>query len=520
MTAADPGCHHLKERAMTITQDCKPSVAAQPKSRPSIRAWGAAAAVIVASVAGCTNSGEVGTPVAHRPDAPATSRPASPSDGAPRGSGITAKPASTAFPMEARDVRLVRLGQQDIALQFELFNGTQEPVAPYDVGLGLIERNFKLVDLPRATAYDVQQANGLDGRVSANQYDEIAPGSAATITAVFTAPSQETTKVWFMTNVLLPVEVPIEPAGAASLKDDPVLTGPRGAEPYVHTLVCASTGPEGDGTETPVEIKLPSDVLFEFAKSDLTPAAQSALDEVDNQIEASTGTITIEGHTDAIGDDASNQRLSEARAASVQAALQDKLGSGFTFNAIGFGESRPVAPNAKPDGSDDPDGRAQNRRVEIRTGGVTATAPPELEARPATNDLAAKGAQAKVDSVKRIGGHLITTVTFTNPTSTAIEVGLGTGLTEEDHRPIGITLADRTTQRRAEVCSSGSEQLEGFRLLNGPPSDYYAPTTSNSLAPGASVQLRGFYAAPPADVTTVEVEIGGLGKVEQAAITS
>jgi outer membrane protein OmpA-like peptidoglycan-associated protein len=419
--------------------------------------------------------------------------------------------------MEARDIRLVRLDQQDIALQFELFNGTQEPVEPYDVGLGLIERNFKLVDLPRATAYDVQQANGFDGRVSDKQYDEIAPGSAATITAVFTAPPPEATKLWFMTNVLLPVEVPIEPAGSPALEDDPVLTGPRGPEPYVATLVCTRKGPEGGATETPVEIKLPSDVLFQFAKSDLTPAAQSALDEVDSQIDSSTGTITIEGHTDAIGDDASNQLLSEARAASVRAALQDKLGTGFTFNVVGFGESRPVAPNNNPDGSDNPDGRAQNRRVEIRTGDITATAPAELEARALANDLAAKGAEVKVDSVTRIGGHVLAVVTLTNPTSTAIEVGPGGGLTETSDRPIGIILADKTHQRRSEVCNSGTELLEGFRLLSGPPSGDYAPT--GSLPPGASVQLWGFYAAPPADVTTVDVEIGGLGKVETTPIT-
>jgi outer membrane protein OmpA-like peptidoglycan-associated protein len=488
---------------------------ADPKPRPSMRVWGAAAVVMVAAVAGCTSGGETGTPVASQPGAPTTSASVGPS--VPTGSGIVAKPASTAFPMEARDIRLVRLDQQDIALQFELFNGTEEPVEPYDVGLGLIERNFKLVDLPRATAYDVQQASGFDGRVSDNQYDEIAPGSATTITAVFTAPPQETTKLWFMTNVLLPVEVPIEPAGSAALKGDPVLTGPRGAEPYVATLVCARKGPEGGVTETPVEIQLPSDVLFEFGKSDLTPAAQSALDEVDSQIDSTTGTITIEGHTDAIGDDASNQLLSEARAASVRAALQDKLGSGFTFNVVGFGESRPVAPNNNPDGSDNPDGRAQNRRVEIRTGDVTTTAPAELEPRPLTNDLAAKGAEAKVDSVTRIGGHLVTTVTLTNPTSTAIEVDPGGGLTDTSDRPIGITLADRTHQRRAEICHSGTELLEGFRLLTGPPSGDYAPT--GTLPPGASVQLWGFYPAPPADVTTIDVEIGGLGKVETAPIT-
>jgi len=263
---------------MTTPYDCVDRPA-EPKPRPSIRVWGVAAAGIVAA-AGCTSGEKTGSPVAYQPEAPRTSDSASVRAGAPSGSGIVAKPASTAFSMEARDIRLVRLDQQDIALQFELFNGTQEPVEPYDVGLGLIERNFKLVDLPRATAYDVQQANGFDGRVSDKQYDEIAPGSAATITAVFTAPPPEATKLWFMTNVLLPVEVPIEPAGSPALEDDPVLTGPRGPEPYVATLVCTRKGPEGGATETPVEIKLPSDVLFQFAKSDLTPAAQSALDEV------------------------------------------------------------------------------------------------------------------------------------------------------------------------------------------------------------------------------------------------
>ena len=105
---------------------------------------------------------------------------------------------------------------------------------------------------------------------------------------MFTAPPEETTKLWFMTDVLLPVEVPIEPAGSASLKDDPVLTGPRGAEPYVDTLLCATTGPKR-GRRASVEIKLPSDVLFEFAKSDLTPAAESALDGVDDQLGSTIG---------------------------------------------------------------------------------------------------------------------------------------------------------------------------------------------------------------------------------------
>lgn len=53
-----------------------------------------------------------------------------------RGTGLVAKPASSAFPMEARDIRLVRIDDGDLALQFELYNGTKQPVEPYDVGLG------------------------------------------------------------------------------------------------------------------------------------------------------------------------------------------------------------------------------------------------------------------------------------------------------------------------------------------------------------------------------------------------
>jgi outer membrane protein OmpA-like peptidoglycan-associated protein len=495
----------------------------QVLSRKAIQiqcAWAAAAVVTTALVAGCAGGGDVGSPVASQPAGRTASGPPSAKADAPADSGIVAKPASTAFPMEARDIRLVRVDQHDIALQFELFNGTQQPIEPYDLGLGLIERRMKLVDLPRATSYDVQESSGFDGRVSDIQYDDIAPGSATTLTAVFTAPPSETTKVWFTSNVLLPVEVPIMPAGSFALKDDPVLHGTHGEDPYVEAMVCASEGPKDDVVETPVEIKLPGDVLFEFGKSDLAPAAQAALDAVDEQIEATSGTITIEGHTDAIGDDASNQQLSEERAASVQAALQEKLGSGFTFNAVGFGESRPAAPNTNPDGSDNPDGRAQNRRVEIRTGDVTAAAPAQLETWEATNDLAAQGAQAEVDSVKRVSGHLLTSVTLTNPTSSAIKVDPGSGINGRIEWPLGITLADRTSQRRLVVCNAGGRRLAGFNFLAGPPSSHYTPHDLWTLPPGASVQLWGFYAAPPADVTTVEVEIGGLGKVEPTQITS
>jgi outer membrane protein OmpA-like peptidoglycan-associated protein len=477
-----------------------------------------AAALIVV---GCGGGGVTGSPVASEQGAVTTSQSAA----AKPASGIVAKAASSAFAVEARDIRLVRVGRDELALQFELFNGTEQPIEPYDIGLDPTKRDIKLVDLPRATAYEVQDADGLDGRLTALD-DKIAPGSSATLTAVFTAPPQETTKLWMFSNVTLPVEVPIASAGSAELSDDPVLSGPRGADPFVYPVVCAKTGPAGPDEEAPVEISLPSDVLFEFGKADLTPAAQAAIDAaVEGQIKATEGTITIEGHTDAIGDDASNQQLSEARAASVKAALEAKLGGGFTYNTVGFGESRPVAPNTNPDGSDNPDGRAQNRRVEIRTGNVTGVAPAKLEPRETTNELAAQGLQAKVDDVRRVGGYLLTTVTVTNPTSSEVEVGNATGLTTDDqfpgsYRPVGITLADKASQRRLHVCYNHVLPIPGFGPHNGPDATHFEPQSTESLPAGASVQLWGLYAAPPAEVATVDVELGGFGTVEPAQIES
>jgi len=119
-------------------------------------------------------------------------------------------------------------------------------------------------------------------------------------------------------------------------------------------------------TETEVRIELAADVLFEFDKATLLPKAEDTLKKAAEFIrQRAAGTVRIEGHTDAKGDDAYNQRLSERRAESVR---QWFVRSGLTslrFSAKGLGETRPVAPNAKPDGSDDPEGRQKNRRVEI-----------------------------------------------------------------------------------------------------------------------------------------------------------
>jgi outer membrane protein OmpA-like peptidoglycan-associated protein len=120
-------------------------------------------------------------------------------------------------------------------------------------------------------------------------------------------------------------------------------------------------------TPTEVTIELNADVLFDFDKADVLPKAQETLQKAADFIrERAKGAVRIEGHTDAKGDDNYNMRLSLRRADSVRNWLAGKAGlSSMQFSTRGLGETAPVAPNTKPDGSDDPEGRQKNRRVSI-----------------------------------------------------------------------------------------------------------------------------------------------------------
>jgi len=75
--------------------------------------------------------------------------------------------------------------------------------------------------------------------------------------------------------------------------------------------------------------------------------------------------LDIDGHTDSVGDEASNQALSERRAVTVARYLNSRQVDSRRLQVIGFGESRPIADNASDAG------RAANRRVEIRISPIT-----------------------------------------------------------------------------------------------------------------------------------------------------
>ena len=112
-------------------------------------------------------------------------------------------------------------------------------------------------------------------------------------------------------------------------------------------------------------ITLEDGVLFDFGKSDIRPDAAQTLKSLAGVLNnAKVPAAHVYGHTDSVSDEAFNQQLSEARANAVSGELK-KDGVTATMDATGYGESKPVAPNENADGSDNPAGRALNRRVEI-----------------------------------------------------------------------------------------------------------------------------------------------------------
>ena len=469
-----------------------------------------AATLLVLVLTGCS-SPVAGTGTAGAVTAAPTTAPG------PSGSGITAEAVSTAFAVQGRDLRLVRVGAGEIALQFEFSNGTDGEITPDKLGIDQVELTLMLVDLPRSTAYRVLYTDGPGGRLSESNGDTVPPGGSTTVTAMFTAPPEEATEMTVVIDGLQPVQVPVQPAGSP-LVDDPVLRTTGRGGPAPEPVTCALVGPENaDGTKKTV-IRLPSDVLFAFGSAELSPAARAAIEAVDDEIDSGgSGTVTIEGHTDSVGSDPDNQTLAERRAAAVRAALEPVLGASYRYESVGFGEGNPVAPNTEPDGSDDPDGRALNRRVEIRTGSVEAV-PTTLEPLPPTTDLSDAGLVAEVAGLERHGGYLMARVTVRNPTAETIPLGRESGLTPISAEPDGLTLADRTGQLRQKPCHLPGRDYALYYLAN--PSNEFTVQDTGIVPAGAEITFWAFYAPPAAGVSTVDIEIGGFGKTVPTPVPS
>jgi len=118
---------------------------------------------------------------------------------------------------------------------------------------------------------------------------------------------------------------------------------------------------------TSEKVTFAADAFFDFDKAVLKPEGKSKLDGLVDQIKGITLEVVIAvGHTDSVGSDAYNQKLSLRRAEAVKAYMVSK---GIEANRVyteGKGKKQPVADNKTADG------RAKNRRVEIEVVGTRA----------------------------------------------------------------------------------------------------------------------------------------------------
>jgi len=148
-----------------------------------------------------------------------------------------------------------------------------------------------------------------------------------------------------------------EPAPAAAAPAEPVAPPQQLAEPAPAPM--------------PEKLSLSTDALFNFDKADLRPDAKSELDTLLERMRASNvDEINLVGHTDAIGTDAYNQKLSERRADAVKAYLVSQGMPAEKIHTEGRGEREPVADNKTKEG------RQENRRVDVAVAGTTT--PPQV----------------------------------------------------------------------------------------------------------------------------------------------
>ncbi|MDI3493616.1 MAG: OmpA-OmpF porin, family, partial [Desulfomicrobiaceae bacterium] len=121
---------------------------------------------------------------------------------------------------------------------------------------------------------------------------------------------------------------------------------------------------DADGCPIPLSVTL--EVFFDFDKWDIKPQYHQELANFATFMKEYPGVkVEIDGHTDSIGSDEYNQKLSQRRAEAVRMYLVQKLGMNPSMlTAVGFGESKPIASN------DTEEGRAKNRRIEAVLDGV------------------------------------------------------------------------------------------------------------------------------------------------------
>ena len=127
----------------------------------------------------------------------------------------------------------------------------------------------------------------------------------------------------------------------------------------------AGAGLSSRQTAEGLVLSLPTDPLFQGDEAEVTDKAAASLQPLAEQLrKQAPKQIIIRCYTDDQGDDSQNLTLTQKRVHSVAAWLQAH-GVEAMAEQQGMGEASPVVPNAKPDGTPDPEGQARNRRLEV-----------------------------------------------------------------------------------------------------------------------------------------------------------
>lgn len=269
-------------------------------------------------------------------------------------------------------------------------------------------------------------------------------------------------------------------------------------------------------------VTLSTDVLFDFNSAQLSPAAGTAISQVASAIDQSgQGTVVVTGYTDNIGDPSYNQTLSQQRAQAVVEALQAKAtGSSVNYQAVGMGDADPVAPNQNTDGSDNPAGRAQNRRVTISymVSSSSQASPPATPPTPPAPSPSANGVtysltlpyqegqetyQVTADGTRADGPFTVLHATVTCERSD-YSSGCNTGQdfvnpnsssSNDANTADGLQLIDQTKATTYETVEAGGVPVSS--------------TLPSNLPVGASVPVWVWYTPPAGDHLAVQLPGGG-----------
>lgn len=276
----------------------------------------------------------------------------------------------------------------------------------------------------------------------------------------------------------------MQAAIASPFAQPPGSTSTTGLTLPVFNLSETTGNSAASDTESPTtsSVALRGDVLFHFNKSNLTSSASSLLRSVAAKVKTrAKGTVQVTGYTDSIGTPAFNLGLSGRRAQAVVGALS-ALTPGVHYSSAGKGEADPVAPNQKPDGSDNPAGRSLNRRVTVA---YAVSGPPKPPSAPQASASTTAGPSA--------------TITFSPPASGG-NATYGTSVVST-YRDGGLLAIDlNITCVRAKVAHSCTPTLDLGGTPVAPPQTLFSGGIATSDPPAQNT-ISGFYLLDPTDGT-------------------